>query len=52
VVCHECRDGGVEDGEYAQGRPDAIGPVPERRRGEEMRCEETEIMRVSQSREK
>jgi hypothetical protein len=52
VVVHESRDGSVKDGEDAQGGPHAIGAVPERGRREKMRGEETEIMGVSQRREK
>ena len=47
VVREYGRDGGVEDAEEAQRGADAIGTVPESRCGEQVRCEEREIVWVA-----
>lgn len=51
VVRYHGRDGSVEDGEQAQRRADAVRAVPERGGGEEVRCQEGEIVWVSEGRE-
>jgi hypothetical protein len=46
VVVHDGGDDGVVDGEQSEGCSDAIGPVPKRGGGEEVRGKETEVVRV------
>ena len=48
VVVDDGRHGRVEDGEHAQRGADAIGTVPERRGGEEVRREQAEVVRIPQ----
>ena len=48
VVREYGRDGGVEDAEEAQRGADAIGTVPEGGCGEQVRCEEREVVRVAE----
>lgn len=48
VMGDDCGGGSVEDGEHAQGRPHAIGAVPQGRGREQMRGQETEIVGVAE----
>jgi hypothetical protein len=46
VVVDDSRHGGVKDRKQVEACFDAIGAVPERRRGKKMRCKQAEVMRV------